>query len=89
METRLRRVRPVMAERRELPVDGDAPPPTQSVLDQQTADERAQRGARRRVLDRVFGDVLPDTTRDDRADRDRPDGSRDDDLLRDVPPHHA
>jgi len=41
----------------------------------------------RRSLDEVFGDVLPDPTRDDRAEL--PDQSRDDELLRDVPPHHG
>lgn len=55
----------------------------------------------KRVLDRVFGDVLPDTTRDDRltgSDAGRGDDSasevaasrrRDEELLREVPPHHG
>lgn len=55
----------------------------------------------KRALDRVFGDVLPDTTRDDRltgSDAERGDASasdvaasqrRDEDLLREVPPHHG
>ena len=55
----------------------------------------------KRALDRVFGDVLPDTTRDDRlagSDAEpRADSAfdvaetrrRDEELLREVPPHHA
>jgi len=39
----------------------------------------------RRRLDEVFGDVLPDVTRDERDER-RP--SNDDALLDDRPPHH-
>jgi hypothetical protein len=41
----------------------------------------------RRRLDEVFGDVLPDTTADERDDRpDRGDG--DAELLANRPPHH-
>jgi hypothetical protein len=47
---------------------------------------------RRKRLAAVFGDVLPETTRDDR-DGDEPDpgtGDRTDDWLRSqVPPHHG
>ncbi|HYO32535.1 MAG TPA: hypothetical protein VES21_06775 [Nocardioidaceae bacterium] len=55
----------------------------------------------KRALDRVFGDVLPDTTRDDRlTDSDaEPESAvasdvavsrrRDEELLREVPPHHG
>jgi hypothetical protein len=45
---------------------------------------------RKPTVDEVFGDVLPDTTRDER-DVVRPSGrhTRDDDILRDVPPHHG
>jgi hypothetical protein len=39
----------------------------------------------RRRLDEVFGDVLPDVTRDE-LDEHRP--SNDDALLDDRPPHH-
>ena len=46
--------------------------------------ERAQEDLRRR-LDEVFGDVLPDVTRDE-ADERRP--SNDDVLMADRPPHH-
>jgi hypothetical protein len=46
--------------------------------------ERVPEDLRRR-LDEVFGDVLPDVTRDERDER-RP--SDDDALLDDRPPHH-
>jgi len=39
----------------------------------------------RRRLDEVFGDVLPDVTRDERDERRT---SNDDALLDDRPPHH-
>jgi len=50
---------------------------------------------RKRRLDKIFGDVLPEQTSDDRSDRDGPhadgDGAgRGDDWLRgEVPPHHG
>jgi hypothetical protein len=44
---------------------------------------------RRRRLDAVFGDVLPDTTSDER-EPERPEGDQDDDwYLRNRPPHHG
>lgn len=49
--------------------------------------EPEKRADHRRDLDEVFGDVLPDSTRDERGEE--PDPSRDDDLLGDVPPHHG
>ena len=51
---------------------------------------RADAAARRR-RERVFGDVLPESTTDDRdPDSDRPAGSSSDEWLRaNVPPHHA
>jgi hypothetical protein len=52
----------------------------------------APQGERRRRRARVFGDVLPEQTRDDqapdRADR-SPDGSADEWLRSQVPPHHG
>ena len=44
----------------------------------------------RRRLDDVFGDVLPDTTRDEAADAadDRPGSARDDWWQAQRPPHH-
>lgn len=65
-------------------------------------DTRADSPVRsKRALDRVFGDVLPDTTRDERltgSDADQGDDGasgvttsrrRDEELLREVPPHHG
>ena len=71
------------------PDDGTAQEP-----DQEPAERPAESGwARRRRLDAVFGDVLPETTRDDREERD---GSRDPRadptetwLKAQVPPHHG
>jgi len=58
-----------------------------------TADgARRERDAehRRRRLEKVFGDVLPEADRDERGGAwGEPGDSRDDDLLRDVPPHHG
>ena len=54
-------------------------------------DRRKREPAKRPVsLDEVFGDVLPDTTRDEQTgDRGATqDSSRDDELRREVPPHH-
>jgi hypothetical protein len=44
----------------------------------------------RRKLDAIFGDVLPDTTRDERTPEHPDDRPRDTDadLLADRPPHH-
>jgi hypothetical protein len=41
----------------------------------------------RRLLDEVFGDVLPSTTSDERDDRPDP-GDGDAELLANRPPHH-
>lgn len=57
--------------------------------DRAQAEER-QRAAARRRLAEVFGDVLPSTTGDE-ADPSEDAGSasrRDDELRREVPPHH-
>jgi hypothetical protein len=46
--------------------------------------------ARKRRLDEVFGDVLPETTGDERDDRDPGDDDASDRWLREqVPPHHG
>ena len=62
----------------------------------ETPDDAAAREARRRRrLAEVFGDVLPESTRDDQPDPDTSRasgdaGGRDDDWFRDqVPPHHG
>jgi hypothetical protein len=45
---------------------------------------------RRRRLARIFGDVLPETTRDDRDEPGERGGGTSDQWLRDqVPPHHG
>ena len=45
---------------------------------------------RRRRIEAVFGDVLPDTTSDERDHEAPGSGSHDDDWLRaQVPPHHG
>ena len=51
----------------------------------------ASRAERKRTLEKVFGDVLPDQTTDDGPDRDdREAAGRDDEWLRgEVPPHHG
>lgn len=41
----------------------------------------------RRRLDEVFGEVLPNTTSDERDDRPQS-GAGDDELLANRPPHH-
>jgi hypothetical protein len=54
--------------------------------EERAADERARRRAE------VFGDVLPQTTGDERASGDEPGdraGGTDDWLRRQVPPHHG
>jgi hypothetical protein len=54
--------------------------------EQPSADEPAWK--RRRRLDQVFGDVLPETTTDERDTERSPRGN--DQWLRDqVPPHHG
>lgn len=46
---------------------------------------------RRRRAAELLGDLLPDTTRDESPEGwgERESTSRDDDFLRDVPPHHG
>lgn len=43
---------------------------------------------RRARLDRIFGDSLPDTTHEQLSESGGS-GGRDEDLRRDVPPHHG
>lgn len=44
---------------------------------------------RKRRLARIFGDVLPDTTRDERDDPETAERGSDDWLRSQVPPHHG
>ena len=54
-------------------------------------DQRPQESPeeRRRRLAAIFGDVLPDTTGDERDDADRDSEADDAWLRRQVPPHHG
>jgi hypothetical protein len=53
----------------------------------QSPDDRAER---RRRMDEVFGDVLPETTSDERdPDDSREESSRDTWFRDQVPPHHG
>jgi len=51
----------------------------------------AESAARRRRAAELLGDLVPSTTRDETAEGWNEPGatSRDDELLRDVPPHHG
>lgn len=52
----------------------------------------AERAARRRRAAELLGDLLPDTTSDERDTgwgESTADSSRDDELRRDVPPHYG
>jgi hypothetical protein len=61
----------------------------------QRASDARRRARRRRKLDDVFGEAVPDLTRDEAADSGprstprRPADDRDDEIRREVPPHHA
>lgn len=63
--------------------------------DPQEPDEvtEAKRESRARVdrarLARIFGEVLPETTRDERGESDTGGGDSDEWLRRQVPPHHS
>jgi hypothetical protein len=60
-----------------------------------TSSESARLGKdeveRRRRAAELLGDLLPDTTSDETAEGwgEKESSSRDDDYLRDVPPHHG
>ncbi|MET1039919.1 MAG: hypothetical protein ABWZ90_02655 [Acidimicrobiales bacterium] len=49
----------------------------------------AEREARRRRLEKVFGDVLPDQTRDDADEAGESGDAGEAWLKRQVPPHHG
>src|SRR3954469_638237 len=65
------------------------------VVETETAEEGVRRrAAARRRLAEIFGDVLPDASRDDvdepgQAAGEHSASARDAALLRDVPPHHT
>lgn len=54
-----------------------------------TGDEEARQRELRRLRQEVFGDVLPDTTSDERDESARETGSNDEWLRSNVPPHHG
>jgi hypothetical protein len=63
---------------------------------QQRESDARRRARRRRALDEVFGDTVPDVTQDETAEPvaggsspRRPSDDRDDEIKSDVPPHHA
>lgn len=70
-------------DHRMTPEDPGAAPPDRA----EASADAPRMPSERRVLDEIFGDVLADPTRDDRAEL--PHQGRDDELLRDVPPHHG
>ena len=53
-------------------------------------ESKAERDRRRRA-ERLLGDLLPDTTRDetDEGWNEKEGDTRDDEMRRDVPPHHG
>ncbi|MFD9551905.1 hypothetical protein ACFWBG_31385 [Nocardia salmonicida] len=53
-----------------------------------SADELRRKAAEAARLARIFGDVLPETTGDERGDRSRDSGA-DEWLRSQVPPHHG
>lgn len=78
----------------------DQPPAIRRGADHTAADQSPGGGsrvaqddaARRRRRDRVFGDVLPESTRDDLAAEERsvdPDRAAEERLRGQVPPHHG
>jgi hypothetical protein len=77
------------------PVEGDRPPPEEAPRadddegpDSARSTEQAEPDwRRRRRLAEVFGDVLPDTTGDERSRGDS--GTSEEWLRRQVPPHHG
>lgn len=58
--------------------------------DEQETDAAAKRARLERAA-RLLGDLLPETTRDESAEgwSERGGSTRDDELRRDVPPHHG
>jgi len=73
-----------------VPDDAQPPEPESDEPDSDQDERRAEDRPRtkRPSLDEVFGDVLPDTTSDERRDRSGGSDARDEEILRDVPPHH-
>ena len=57
----------------------------------ETSKDRAAKKAKRRRAERLLGDLLPDTTADetDEGWSEQEGDTRDDEMRRDVPPHHG
>ena len=74
-----------------VPSDASRPAPSDAADDPVAARAaRAAEAERRRRRDRVFGAVLADTTSDERGPGTTAgDRSREDELRRNVPPHHG
>jgi hypothetical protein len=70
-------------------------PDDEAAAEAEVEAERRGRAAQRRRLAEIFGDVLPESTRDDveqasdELGDDRGSAARDAALIRDVPPHHG
>lgn len=69
------------------PQETDEPPDEPDEVTEEKRKSRARIDRAR--LARIFGDVLPETTRDERRDDDPREGGTDEWLLRQVPPHHS
>ena len=63
--------------------------PDSTEPDSTEADSTEPEWARRRRLAAVFGDVLPETTGDERGSRDEGGDRGEEWLRRQVPPHHG
>ena len=76
-----------------MPRAGGAVADSADVDRERRSDERSSpepEWRRRRRLAAVFGDVLPETTRDERdPERQEPGQTREDWLVEEVPPHHG
>ncbi|MCR8692840.1 hypothetical protein NWP13_09900 [Rhodococcus pyridinivorans] len=76
-------------------MDGDPANPQEpdDPADQPDEVTEEQRTSRARIdrarLARIFGDVLPETTRDERGESDAGVGDSDEWLRRQVPPHYS
>ena len=86
--------RDLVAEGAGPPADGSAPSGSDEARTARTearqADDAVRRAAARRRLDEIFGDVLPDVTRDELEDRQaQAQSDRDAWFRANLPPHHG
>lgn len=54
-----------------------------------SAEEKADRERRRRRAEELLGDLVPTSDETDEGWSEKQAGSRDDQMRRDVPPHHG